>query len=567
MARNTLLETDTVTLEQLFSNGYLYRVPMFQRDYAWDREQWSGLWEDILESRKTDFPHYMGALVLQRAPNQPYQVIDGQQRLATLVISCVAVLERLREMGSGEDTRRADLLRAQYVGSEDPGSLRWQSKLELNEADNAFFQEFIVNQKKPPAENRLQGSNRRLWLALKFFREQWLSLLPAGTSGEELVDAFRLSVGRQLAFTRITVDDELNAYSVFETLNARNLQLTSTDLLKNYLFSLLSGGRVDLDQARAQWARIVGAVEPEELPTFLRQFWLSKNKLVRAERLFRALKGEIRSREAAFELLDRLEAASIWYRALRDPHDELWTESADCKMHIRTLGMFGVSQHVPLLLACFSVGLDLKRIESVLRSCVTLFFRHNIIGRRNPSELEQRFNQVAMSVTAGELRSPQAVWNGVNGSDGLRELYVADDDFVEDFARAVLPTRGARAKIPKYVLVNVERQAGGLDQDFETSPATVEHVLPENPGAGWEMFGDEDRRRFTSRLGNYALLERHLNKAAGAAPFSVKVQEYQKSQFITTKSIHATAWTAQNIEERQRGMAEYAKTCWRVSFD
>lgn len=71
MAKLPMLDTETVTLEELFSSGKLYRVPLYQHDYVWDQEQWEALWEDVRESRAAPNPHYMGALVLQRGTREP----------------------------------------------------------------------------------------------------------------------------------------------------------------------------------------------------------------------------------------------------------------------------------------------------------------------------------------------------------------------------------------------------------------------------------------------------------------------------------------------------------------
>ncbi|MBL8924604.1 MAG: DUF262 domain-containing protein [Myxococcaceae bacterium] len=561
MAKQRLLDTDTVTLETLFSNGKQYLVPLYQRDYAWGEEQWEALWQDVVESRTAEFPHYMGALVLQRGVKEQYQVIDGQQRLATVVTACVAALDLILER---KDEQRFALLRARYVGSPDPGSLRWQSKLVLNETDDAFFQEFIVNQKEPPAHARLPDSNRRLIEARWYFKDCWRQLVGASATSQSFVDAFQETMGTKLAFTTITVDDELNAYSVFETLNARNLQLTSTDLLKNYLFSLLKGGRVDLEQAQRQWRRIVETVEAPTLPSFLRQFWVSQRKLVRADRLFRALKAEVTTREQSFALLDGMEHAAIGFRALGDANDELWQDSKDCREHVRTLNLLDVSQHVPLMLACLRRGFDLKRLETVLRACLVVFMRHNVVGRRNPSELEQRFAHLAMAVTDGRLDSPRAIWLGVDGRDGLRESYASDEDFRADFSRLDLARRGRKARLPRYLLFALDAKLGGPPGDFETSPETLEHVLPENPSATWGHFSEEDRRRFTNRLGNYVLLARDENRALGNAGFDEKARVFKASARPTTRlAAEPAAWTAQAIVSRQERLAEAAVTVWK----
>ena len=266
------------------------------------------LWEDVLESRAAPFPHYMGALVLQRVPRGPFQVIDGQQRLATLVVACVAVLELLRDRG---DLQRYDLLRARYVGSPDPGSLRWQSKLVLNETDDAFFQEFIVNLKALPPHTRLRGSNRRLWDALEFFRKKWRSVVPAGADGEALVGAFQddghaaftTTRGRRLTPTRCSRRQRPKPSAHFD--RSQELPVLA-----------LKGGRVDPTRHATsgggswrQWMRRHSRRSSGSM--------ISRRKLVRADRLFKALRGGDDPRQA-FALLDGL-MPRRWYRALAIP--------------------------------------------------------------------------------------------------------------------------------------------------------------------------------------------------------------------------------------------------------
>ena len=63
-----------------------------------------------------------------------------------------------------------------------------------------------------------------------------------------------------MMFIQITVKDELNAYTVFETLNSRGVELTSTDLLKNFLFSLVAKSKTVLRNVKNQWKKIIVAV-------------------------------------------------------------------------------------------------------------------------------------------------------------------------------------------------------------------------------------------------------------------------------------------------------------------
>lgn len=99
--------------------------------------------------------------------------------------------------------------------------------------------------------------------------------------------------------------------------------------------------------------------------------------------------------------------------------------------------------------------------------------------------------------------------------------------------------------------------------------ATVEHILPENPGEeGWQQFTSEAHERSHERLGNYSLLERTLNERhAGNAPFAQKQAVYCKSQYRTSRELGEYAdWTDEAIAKRQAAMARVAKAIWALTF-
>ncbi len=129
VAKSNLLSSESINYLELIANGQTYRVPPYQRDYSWEEEQWEDLWDDIraLSDRRED-RHYMGAIVLQAKSDREFQIIDGQQRLATLSVFALAVLDRLRRMAeSGQEAQanqeRATGLRNRFIGEKDPASL------------------------------------------------------------------------------------------------------------------------------------------------------------------------------------------------------------------------------------------------------------------------------------------------------------------------------------------------------------------------------------------------------------------------------------------------------------
>lgn len=90
-------------------------------------------------------------------------------------------------------------------------------------------------------------------------------------------------------FDVISVTDELNAYKVFETLNARGVRLSSTDLLKNYLFSVLNKANQHAHEMQAledRWESMVSRLGAESFPDFLRTHWISRKTFVRQSDIF-----------------------------------------------------------------------------------------------------------------------------------------------------------------------------------------------------------------------------------------------------------------------------------------
>src|ERR1700752_4474298 len=95
MASGNLLDTKTVSLNEILGNGKIYRVPHYQRDYSWEQDNWEDLWNDIELAAETKKPHYMGSIVLQSTTGKEFVIIDGQQRFSTLSILTLATINAI----------------------------------------------------------------------------------------------------------------------------------------------------------------------------------------------------------------------------------------------------------------------------------------------------------------------------------------------------------------------------------------------------------------------------------------------------------------------------------------
>lgn len=562
MARSSLLNTDTEDLKELLANGKRYIVPPYQRDYSWKQEHWEDLWEDILALEKSQGDHYMGSIVLQSSDRKFFRIIDGQQRIATLSILILACIDFLRELGDGH---RATLLETAYVGGRNPVSLLVECKLTLNAHDDDFYQLNLTQQRAPAGGSRnLSDSERLLWECRQFFGKHVREHFSGTKRCEDVARFVDEIVTARLVFISVRVQDELSAYTVFETLNARGLELSEPDLLKNYLLSLADrSSKSQMEPLLKQWHRIAARVGTGRLPLFLRHHLNSHREYVRQKELFKRLKVEVHDLTGVFALLESLEVDAAWYHALGNPNDDFWLDYPGAREPVRVLCLFGVTQYLPLALAAKD-ALPPSQIVDVLRCCAVISVRFNGISHRSTHILEATYNELAIALRQGEIK------NLPDLRRRLEDIYIPDEEFVADFANLRIEATGRSGKRLRYLLCELEKRQGIRDLSDETSPnLTIEHILPENPGVEWDAaFPRPDQDRYADRLGNYALLEKSLNnREAGNAAFAVKRAVYERSQYSTTKAIAGHEdWTPAIVAARQAQMAKQAKTIWRLDI-
>ena len=563
MATGNLLKTNTVNFNDLIGNGRIYRVPLYQRDYSWKVENWENLWNDLIAIKNLNEPHYMGAIVLQDTQNKTFNVIDGQQRLATLSILALAIInciDQLIEKGieTESNSQRTDILRRRYLGDTDATSLTYSSKLFLNKNNDDFYQSFLLQLTKPPTLRNQKKSNKLLWDAFEYFSNTLSKQTSITDSGEELSRFLQDTIGEKLLFIEISVANEISAYTVFETLNARGVDLTATDLLKNYLFSLVSKGQ-DLDHVERQWQRIISIIDTTKFQEFLRYFINSQRPIVRKERLFKVLKNQYSTSQSALELLKELESNAHIYSALSQPNHEYWQDSKEIREYIRILSMFKVKQMYPMLISGYQ-RLDTRSFQSLLKICVTISFRYLIVSGLNPNALEKVYNDAAISIFQKASQKPKEIFKL------LERVYVNDEKFENDFSTLEINTQKNK-KLIRYILISLENHIAGYNLDYEDDPASIEHILPENPSEEWDtLFPYDIQERYTYRIGNYTLLEENLNRNAQNKVFSEKHKIYTKSNYKVTQAITTQTWEPETLLRRQELLAAQAAQIWRCDF-
>ena len=142
-------------------------------------------------------------------------------------------------------------------------------------------------------------------------------------------------------------------FKVFETLNARGVQLSSSDLLKNYIFSVANANDLHeylLNDMEHQWSEISDILQGSHIADFLRTFWNASHKAVRKNQLYKAIREGIRTPEQAFSLLVSMREKAHIYMALQNESDEFWRGKKEITEPLAILNVFDAGQTTSLLM-------------------------------------------------------------------------------------------------------------------------------------------------------------------------------------------------------------------------
>jgi uncharacterized protein with ParB-like and HNH nuclease domain len=231
------------TLRQLIGGEKQYRVPLFQRPYTWTGQELQDLWEDLIEQHSIALGmertgvadnrfHFIGGFVV--APQAmlphgvaPYLVIDGQQRLTTLLLALAAMRDVLRN----SDVKAAQRLDVYYLQNQSAEGLD-RYKVLPTQDDRAVFFSCIDGEGPGSADTRVAA-------AYRFFHTRVGR--PTGDELDAQVDPEVLSrvILDRLSIIDIVTESGDNPNRIFESLNATGVRLTQADLLRNFIFMLL----------------------------------------------------------------------------------------------------------------------------------------------------------------------------------------------------------------------------------------------------------------------------------------------------------------------------------------
>ncbi len=551
-----------------------FQVPLYQRPYSWTEPQLDRLWRDICEQSSSmaaasEHPrHFIGSIVIAPSPGlhaagvQRWLVVDGQQRLTTLMLVLTALRDHFESVGGGD----ADRIHRQYLVNE---FRQGDEHLRMlpTQADRDVYRALVM--RRPAGEQVGNVAD-----AYRYFRRM-LVVTDDPDDDDDLV-RIEATIRAGLSIVEISAEAGDNVYRIFESLNNTGMRLSQADLLRNYLFMRLPHRGEDV--YRDVWLPMQEALTGGQLELLV---WLDLvirgDERVKQTEIYQAQQERLKSisegDEAAIEaeivelarrskhllrILDPAREPDLWLReALHRLRAWAATTAYPLVMHLLDLQDQGVAEPADVTEA-------LGHIES--------FLVRRMICQVPSNNLNQVFNS-APSVLGKTVPVGPAVRGFLSG----RRRYWPSDAQIRDSVRSRPFYWTGRGPQRMFVLRRLEESYQAAEPiDFDRAKLTIEHVLPQTLTDEWADLlaaevSDEGGPRelhemLVHTLGNLTLTAE--NSRLSNNPFQRKQDIYTASSLRMNREIaDAPTWGKAQIQARGATLAQRIITIWGCPAD
>ncbi|WP_214318612.1 DUF262 domain-containing protein [Nonomuraea sediminis] len=553
------MKANETTLRRLIQGDQQLLVPLYQRHYTWERPQLRQLWADIVaqidmlaQGRESAPSHFLGSVVLAPGPElapsrSQWIVVDGQQRLTTLMLALCAVRDHM----VAEDPEAKDRINELHlINRWQRGEMRY--RLLPTQTDRAAFKACVDGSPDGKADS-LVGN------AYQFFRSMLREFDdPADPHDLARVESVLLD---RLNLVQITVEKDDNAFRIFESINNTGMRLSQVDLIRNYVFMCLpTRGQHVYDDYWMPMQRLLDAKTMEQLMYLILVLKSGEgaqyNAIYRGhQELLLGLAGD----EAKVEGYVR----DLYHRArhlkliLDPPRDLPFAE------HLQFLKEWQASTAYPLIMRLLEFREDDHIHDDEVAETLTYvesFIVRRLIAGVTTGNLNRIFQRLAVQLDPDD-DLPRAVRTALSPA----RLYWPTDEQLHDAVRNRAFYWQGRAAQQKLVLRRLEESLGSKESvDLTDKRITIEHVLPQSLTADWleQLTGDEgEHRQFVHTLGNLTLSG--YNSELGNSSFAAKRRQLGQSGLRMNQEIAAyEKWGKAEILARADRLADRAITIW-----
>jgi uncharacterized protein with ParB-like and HNH nuclease domain len=560
------IEANDKDVQEILALGY-FKIPRFQRPYSWTDEEVNNFWEDVVN--RSDGHYFIGSMVVYQTEKPFYGIVDGQQRLTTMTLMLAAVRNAFLDYGDENLARGVH----QYI---EKANIDNKNEYVLNaETSFPYLQSHIQNFKKIDIQCDIGSEEQNLKSAFELINKKIHEIIPKYNKDDFSNDLcqepqYKLIIENikkirnkvlSLKLVFIQLDNEDDAYLIFETLNTRGKDLTTPDLVKNLLLQKLRDSNIALDSYKEIWNRILEKFDDDGLKSFLHHHWLSKYSDTIEKKLFGEIKKHIDSsnNNESEALLLEFQKNSDYYSSIISPDTYLWSpeEKDGVQKSLKSLRLFRVKQQSSMVLSLIRAyrekKISLRALSKILRQIEYFHFIFNAItSERSSGSIGSLYSKFAQEISKADSQDKiQSINNEL-----IRKLKVQIPTFNEFEVKFTGLTYTKNKKIIQYILEKfVGQNINGLPIDHAS--ASIEHLLPQSKG----------NEAIVGSIGNLILIDKTTNGAElKDFDFITKIQILKNKNYpLDDYLLNANQWTESEINERGKSMAYKAyNETWRL---
>lgn len=563
------IESKDTDIDSLLDGSY-FHIPRFQRPYSWDDENINDFWEDLIANKGEEY--FIGSMVVYKKSKQHFGVVDGQQRLTTITILLCVIRDQFSKISSDGYARGVH----QLIERKDRDD---KDEVVLNtETSFPYFQEHIQKFGAPDIDADVGREEENLKNAHDTFTDLITKSLQSIDDDTTIPDTeknkekenklleIRNSV-LNLNLIFITLENEEDAYLIFETLNTRGKDLSLTDLVKNH-FSKLIKSRGSVDQAKIKWETMLETIHNSSTDilsdNFIYHFWASRYDSVPLKKLFPPIKKQITASNATSHLNDLVADAKL-YRSIHETSYGWEKNESEVSRSLWALQMFKLSQPTPAVLSlvrAYKNGvIKYAKLRDTLSAIEKFHFIFTAVtSSRSSGGISAMYSSFARKLF--EAKSPQEASNEISGLiSKLKKKKPSYAEFEIAFREIGFTNNNSKQKhLVRYILRKVsEHHAYKYPVDFDE--LTIEHIHPQSLSshADWD-------EATVGCLGNLLFIDEKMNGKLDTSDFSKKIQILKDNSYDIPSYIEGcTTWTAKNAIEHTNNMAAEAyNTIWKL---
>lgn len=549
------------TLGLFDSSQKSFSIPVYQRAYSWEKDQWNDFLNDLLEQIEGNNNYFYGNFLLETIKKDvKYEIIDGQQRITTLTIFIRSILNVLQERKSEPELKDFDFLTKESIFLKNGGNI----KLRPVEYDRACYDSLIVDNNKDFRTN--SPSQRRIKAAKKHFITELDKL-----TTENVLKVLEKIEGTDL--TVIELGGKKDSALMFELENNRGRDLTNMEKIKSYfMYQMYVYSEPEQTESNI-----------ENISNIFKLIYLIINDLKNLNEdsvlLYNNnayIKGyNYRTLEDLKEVFKKSKDKIKW---IKEYISELHTTFSNLKrfessddFYAHKLKELNIPAYVyPFIIKGYKYfGDDKKKLSTLFNLLEIITFRAKLINSR--ANIQERLNSILLGFKGDLLKLISQVRYKLN------DAWYWSDANVKNYLNGGMYGNN----VLSYLLWQYEnsiQNKGYSIKNFSLENEQIEHISPRTPtngdsiATGYDIndsneYSEDFIIKHLNSLGNLMLISGSHNASIGNKPFSAKLESYKKNPLLNQQAeikdfTENGTWKTDSIEKRHNTIVDYSIKKW-----